>query len=154
MATTTIPTSTAHTTPRLLNIITWAFQIPLAALFAMTGFSKLTMPLERLAERIIWIPAVPSWGVRLIGFFEFLGALGLILPSVTRVMPKLSVVAAVGLMVVMASASIFHYRRGELEMITANIILGAIAAFVAWSRMFGAKIPPYVITAPDRPTTH
>ena len=79
-------------------------------------------------------------GVRFIGVVELLGALGLILPAATRIMPKLTPLAASGLLVVMVLASVTHISRGEYPMIIANVVLGALAAFIAWGRLTRAPL--------------
>ena len=85
---------------------------------------------------------VPPGVVRFIGTAEFLGALGLILPSVMRVRPGLTPLAAAGLVTVMALASAFHLLRGEFSAIAFNLALGSAAAFIAWGRYRQAPIAP------------
>ena len=79
---------------------------------------------------------------RLIGFIELLGAAGLILPGVTHIAPIVVPLAAIGLVLVMVGAAIVHARRHEAMNIAVNVVLLALAAFVAWGR-FG----PYPFTA-------
>jgi putative oxidoreductase len=86
---------------------------------------------------------VPVALLRFIGISEALGAVGLILPSALRILPKLTPLAAVGLATVMALAIPFHASRGELlQALPANVILGSLAAFVAWGRTWPAPIAP------------
>lgn len=54
-----------------------------------------------------------------------------------NVAPVLAPLAAVGLVLLMVGAAIVHGRRGETQMITVNVVLLVIAAFVAWAR-FGS----------------
>lgn len=54
-----------------------------------------------------------------------------------NVAPVLAPLAAVGLVLLMVDAAIVHGRRGETQMITVNVVLLVIAAFVAWVR-FGS----------------
>src|SRR6266851_1621018 len=79
-----------------MNIALWIVQILLALAFAMAGIMKVTQPIDRLETRMGWVKDVGPRGVRLIGSLEILGAIGLILPAVTGILPWLTPVAAVG----------------------------------------------------------
>jgi len=57
-----------------------------------------------------------------------------VLPGLTDIAPVLTPVAAVGLVALMVGAAITHARRGESTMIIVNVVLAALAAFVAWGR--------------------
>jgi hypothetical protein len=78
--------------------------------------------------------AIPTGFRRFIGIAEELAALGLILPGLTHVLPILTPPAAVGLIIVMVSAIIFHIPRKEYQNIVFNVILLALSAFVAYGR--------------------
>lgn len=125
---------------RGLHIALWVVQVVLAVLFGMAGFMKATQPLAALATQIPWVPDVPAALVRFIGVTEFAAALGLVLPAATRIRPRLTPLAAAGLVLVMTLAAIFHVTRGELGAIVPNLVLGAFAAFVAWGRARKAPI--------------
>jgi putative oxidoreductase len=125
-----------------LRIGLWATQLVLALLFGYAGVIKTTQPIAELAQKLIWPGAVPSGLVRFIGTAELLGALGLILPSVLRIKPLLTPLAAAGLVTIMSLASVFHLVRGELSFIVFNLVLGVAAAFVAWGRYRKAPIAP------------
>jgi putative oxidoreductase len=77
-------------------------------MFLMAGFSKSTQPIEQLSQMMPWTGQVPVGLVRFIGVSEFLGAVGLLLPSQRRIKPQLSVWAALGIATVMVLALIFH----------------------------------------------
>lgn len=82
-----------------------------------------------------WVTTVPAFLVRFIGLSEVAGALGLLLPGLTKIQPQLtSSRATAGLTVVMILAALFHASRGEFGNIGINVVLGALAAFVAWRR--------------------
>lgn len=136
-------TLTAARNPRYsLNVTLWIVQILLASFFAFAGFGKLAPPISTLAVSMPWVTDVPAALVRLIGAAELAGALGLLLPSITRVQPRLTVLAALGLVAVMVLASAFHLSRGEAAMVPINAVLGSLAAFVAWGRGRAASIAP------------
>ncbi len=112
----------------------WVVQILLGAMFAMAGVMKATRPADELARRMTWVSAVSVATLRFIGISELLGALGLILPWATGIVPILTPIAAVGLVVIMILAAGLHAKRGEYGAIGFNVVLGGLAAFVAWGR--------------------
>ncbi len=127
---------------KILNIAIWSSQVLLALIFGMAGLTKGTQPISELAKQMSWVTVVPEALVRFIAASEFAGALGLLLPSVTRIKPRLTPIAAMGLAVVMGLASAFHISRGELGMVPVTGIIGGLAAFVAWGRFKKAPIQP------------
>jgi putative oxidoreductase len=123
-----------------MHIALWVVQILLAVVFLMTGAMKAFMPLAEVAKTMRWVPDVPAGLVRFIGLAELAGALGLILPSATKIQPKLTPLAAVGLGIIVLLGAILHFTRGEGALTPLNFILGAMAAFVAWGRTQKAPI--------------
>ena len=119
---------------RALNVILWICQVILVAAFGMAGVSKTTSPITALAAQLGWPGDIPPALVRVIGISEFTAAVGLLLPSVLRIKPKLTVWAAIGLVTIMALALMFHITRGEMFAIPFNLGFGILAAFVAWGR--------------------
>lgn len=117
-----------------LNIGLWVAQALLAALYAMVGFMKLTSPIPELTAMMGWPGDFPAAFVRFVGAAELAGALGLILPMVTKIKPHLTILAALGLVAVQIGAMILHIARGEFEVLPINLVLLALAAFVVWGR--------------------
>lgn len=126
----------------ILNTTLWVCQILLAAMFIMTGIMKISQPITSLAESLPWVNDTPLELVRFIGLSEFLGAIGLVLPSIVRIKPFLTIWASLGLAIIMLLALIFHGSRGEFEAIVANITFMSIALFIAWGRSKKAIILP------------
>jgi putative oxidoreductase len=124
----------SHGTHRALNAVLWIAQVVLAIVFVVSGFMKLGMPIESLSGTMPWVRDVSPLLVRFIGLCEFAGGIGIVVPALTKIRPYLSVAAATCLTLLMATAAIFHFARGELRFLPPPIILGAIAAFVAWGR--------------------
>src|SRR5687768_893964 len=122
----------ASTSSRGWHWTLWALQILLAAFFLMAGITKAMQPLETLPTMIPWASDVPGWLVRFIGVSEFAGALGLILPAATRIVPQLTTFAAIGLATVMVLAVGFHITRGEPFVM--QLAVAAVASVVAWGR--------------------
>lgn len=122
-----------------MNIALWAVQGLLALMFLLAGGMKL-FAYDRYAasatERHPDRPLGLSKGlVTFIGASEVAGALGLVLPQVTGVLPVLTPLAAVGLTIVMILATRFHLRREESGTVT--VVLGVLCAAVAIGRLLG-----------------
>lgn len=79
-----------------MNKALWGVQILIGLAFIMFGGMKLVTPAETLAVDMNWVNYFPAMVVKLIGLLELLGGLGLILPSVTRIKPELTPLAAGG----------------------------------------------------------
>ena len=123
-----------------MHVLLWVVQILLAFAFGMAGFMKSTQPVDALVQSgVQWASQVPLSMVRFIGISEFLGAVGLVLPAATKIKPSLTPLAALGLLTIMVLAMAFHLSRGELQATPVNIVLGGLAAFVAWGRT--KKVP-------------
>ena len=125
---------------KALHITLWIAQVLLAGMFLMSGLMKVSQPIDQLSKMLPWATQVPEVLVRFIGAAEVLGALGLILPSLLRIQPKLTPIAAIGLGLVMLFAIAFHVSRGETAVIGMNFVLVALAAFIAWGRLKKAPI--------------
>jgi uncharacterized membrane protein YphA (DoxX/SURF4 family) len=117
-----------------MNAALWTVQILLGAMFAMAGVMKSTQPKEKLQARMAWVEAVSLPTLRFIGVSELLAGIGLIAPWATRIAPVLTPLAAAGLVVIMVLAAGLHAKRGEYGGIVVNVVLGGLAAFVAWGR--------------------
>lgn len=124
------------------NNILWTLQVLLAALFLMAGSMKLFQPISELAKMLPWATEFPAVMVRFIGLSELLGAIGLLLPSIFRIQPILTPIAAIGLSIVQLLAMGFHLSRGESSMIGANIVFISLAVLIAWGRLKVAPIAP------------
>jgi putative oxidoreductase len=133
---------TNQTNNKAINIALWVVQGLLAAMFIMAGAMKASQPIEAMAESLPWVTSTPIGLVRFIGISELLGGIGLLLPSLLRIKPFLTVWAAIGLALVMLLAAVFHGSRAEFPLIGMNVILMAMALFVAWGRSSKAPIFP------------
>lgn len=139
---TTIDTNTTSTS-KGWTIGLWAAQLALAAMFFMAGSMKLMSgPADLVAMGMMWAENAPVALIKFIGLAEVAGALGMILPAATRIMPDLTKLAAAGLAVIMVLAAGLHITRGEFEVVPMNAVLFALAAFVIWGRTKKAPIAP------------
>lgn len=110
----------------------WILQVLLAAIFLVTGTTKLTQPrLKMAAGPMRWAADVTDAQFRAIGLVEVLGAVGLILPAALGIAPLLTPLAAVGLVVTMVGAIRTHVRYAETDRLAVPIVVLALALFVS-----------------------
>jgi putative oxidoreductase len=140
MATGTLRTT--HPSTRALHIGLWCVQVLLAAIYLMSGSAKAFTPYSELADKMSWVSTFTPGVIRLIGWCELLGALGLILPAATRIQPLLTAWAGTGLATLMLFAALLHLSRREYPMLPLVLILGLLDVLVAWGRFRRAPIPP------------
>lgn len=120
------------------NILLWILQALLAATLLWAAFMKLSKSPQELAAMWPWAGEVSPTLVKLTGITDLLGGLGLVLPALLRVKPVLTPIAALGIVALMICASVFHIMRGEASQIGFNVVVAAIAGFIAWGR-FGRR---------------
>ena len=113
-----------------MNRALWVVQILLAALFLFGGVMKLVLPLEQMAGPV----ELPGWFLRFIGVAETLGGIGLILPSVLRIKPGLTPLAAAGLVIIMIGAVVITLPSMGVGPALLPLIVGLLAAFIAYGR--------------------
>ena len=117
-----------------MNIALWIAQVLLAAMYLMTGSMK-TFMTPRAKETLPWAKDRSDGFVRFVGTSELRGALGLVLPLVTGILPWLTPLAAVGLSLIQVFAiSTVHLPKKEYNVIPVNVVLLAISAFVVFGR--------------------
>jgi len=119
-----------------MNEILWILQGLLGLVFLITGAMKIIRTKEQLAAQMGWVNDVSQPVVRLIGFVEILGAVGLVLPSVTGILPWLTPLAAAGLALTMIGAALTNYRHKELSMIGLNTVLLVLILLVGVGRFW------------------
>ncbi len=118
-----------------MDVILWVVAGVLAAAFLAAGLMKVTQPRKKLRDSgMPWVEDFSDGAVKGIGALEVLGAIGLILPAALDILPVLVPIAATGLALVMVGAAFTHARRREPQAIAVNLVLLALAAFVAWGR--------------------
>ena len=124
--------STARTSHRTLGAVLWTVQGLLALVYLATASMKLLMPDDMLAAQT----PLPLLLVRFIGLCELAGAIGLILPGLPRIQPRLTPVAATCLALLMIFATILTpiLIAPDLVMASVPASVGVLAAFVAYGR--------------------
>ncbi len=126
---------------RALNITLWVVQVLLALLFIWAGGFKLVATAEQLAGPPGSV-VLPIAFVRFIGVAELLGGIGLILPSLLRIKPGLTPLAAAGLVIIMIGAVGITLAGGAGAGALVPAVTGLLAAFVAYGRWRLAPIRP------------
>jgi hypothetical protein len=105
----------------------------LLALFSLySGGVKVLRSREQLLPMMAWVDTTPMPAVRALGAVEVLGALGLVLPPLTGIVPWLALAAAVGFVVLQLGATRVHLRRGDRQ-IALNLTLLVAAAVTVWT---------------------
>lgn len=95
-----------------MDVLVTVFIYSLACIFLTIGTMKLTMQkdvfMKRMGVQGNWSGAVPNWMYKASGFFEILGAFGLVVPYVAGIADILIQLAAVGLIILMSIAVGVH----------------------------------------------
>ena len=115
---------------RRANILLWSAQGLLAAMFIFAGGMKLITPLAALEQQA----QMSGMFLRFIGICEFLGALGLILPGLTRIRVVLTPLAASGLTIIMIGATVVTIATTGVTMAIMPFVVGVFSALVAIGR--------------------
>jgi uncharacterized membrane protein YphA (DoxX/SURF4 family) len=120
-------TSTARTANRVL----WTAQTLAALLFLFAGAMKFIMPAEQMQSGPI---SLPITFIHFIGICECLGAIGLVLPSLTRIRPELTPLAAAGLTIIMVGATAISVTAAGAAAGTFPAVVGIVTAAIAYGR--------------------
>jgi uncharacterized membrane protein len=118
----------------------WILQSLLAAVFLFSGVIKLVTPIDVLQQQL---PLSEAF-IRFIGVAETLGAIGLVLPSLLRIRPGLTPLAAACLAVLMAGATVLTpiLDPDQIASAALPLTLGLLCVFVAYGRVRKAPIHP------------
>ena len=113
-----------------MSKLLWIVQVLLAALFLFTGVSKLMMPAEQLTAG----SPLSAGFLRFISVCEILGAFGLILPGLFKIRPGLTVLAALGLLVIVTGATVVTLMTMQWTWAILPFVTAILLVFVAWGR--------------------
>jgi len=117
-----------------MNIALWIVQVLLAALFGFAGFLH-GYQIEKVKAQFAWAKDTPVPLLRFVGTSEILGALGMILPMATNILPWLTPLAAIGFAIIQFLALFtVHIPRKEYFAIPVNGVLMALSLFEAIGR--------------------
>ncbi|MEZ5427266.1 MAG: DoxX family protein [Pyrinomonadaceae bacterium] len=107
-------------TSKVKSIISWVLVVLLALLFAAASLGKLTGAAGPMFEK--W--GYPAWFALFIGVCELAGAVGLLIPKLTKW-------AILGLTAIMLGAAYTHLANGEGLQVLRPLIFGAFL-WVVW----------------------
>ncbi|PTT79596.1 hypothetical protein DBR42_21120 [Pelomonas sp. HMWF004] len=130
------------TAGRALRAGLWIAQGLLAFMYLWAASMKLGKSPAELAGMIPWAAQSSEAFVRAIGLVDLAAGLGILLPALTRIAPRLTVAAALGASTLQVCAIVFHLSRGEAAVVPLNVVLLALSLFVAWGRARKAPIAP------------
>ena len=118
-----------------MNVALWVVQIVLALKFFSTAYTHGVRANQAKIQR-----ANQRYGkmgrplLTIIALCTFLGGVGLVLPGALRILTWLTPLAAALLALMMLGAIKFHVTCHEKPIIAADLVLFALAAFVAYGR--------------------
>ena len=115
-----------------MNVVLWILQVLLALLFIFAGVMKFVMSVEEMNAQA---PVVmPGLFLHFIGACEVLGGLGLILPSLLKIKPGLTPLAALGLAIIMVGATATALMGPMKVGAVFPLIVCLLCLFVAYGR--------------------
>jgi hypothetical protein len=120
-----------------VNFVLWILQVIVGLMFLAAGGMKVSRPKEVLLPQQPWMEDFSQSTIRLIGWLEILGAIGLIVPAITG-FGVLVPLAAIGLGLTQVGAIVVHARRGEFKSIAVNVLILVMVAVIIWGR-FGPE---------------
>jgi hypothetical protein len=125
-----------------MNAALWIVQGLLAVVVAGTGIWKLVTPIPALAAMIPWAGQVAPSFLYVTAVVDLAGGVGILAPSLARIRPGLAVLAALGCAALQVCAIVFHVSRGEVVNTPFNMLMVALALFVAWGRRVRFPVAP------------
>lgn len=121
-----------------MNILLWILQVLLALVFMFAGVMKFVMSVTEMNNQS---PVVlPGAFIHFIGVCEVLGAAGLILPSLLRIKPGLTPLAACGLAVITIGATVVTLKGGAIAPALFPLVVALLCILVAYGRWRVAPI--------------
>ena len=108
-----------------------------ASPIALPGVRKLIRT-DAQTRAVPWVRDTPVRVVRGIGVLEILGALGVVLPALTGILPWLTPVAEAGLVLLMLGAAWVNYRAQLYRPIVANVVILLLAVILVYGRAIAA----------------
>ena len=118
-----------------MNIVLWIVAVVLAVAMLGAGGMKLARTRDQLREAgLAYVEDFSPGAIKTIGALEVAGAVGLVVPPLLGIAEWLAPLAALGLLLTMLGAVVVHVRRGETGQLMPPVVLGILAAVVAWGR--------------------
>ena len=121
------------------NRVLWVLQWIFGVYFIAVGIMHFIVP-DGLPNMMAWMYELNDTVHVISGTAEILGGLGLILPGLTGIRPELTIAAAIGLLLVMLGAAVWHVGREEFANVGTNIFNAAVMGYIAYGRW---KLAPF-----------
>jgi uncharacterized membrane protein YphA (DoxX/SURF4 family) len=122
----------------MMNALLWTLQVLLAAIFTVSGLSKISRPKDRLiAMGQTGVTPFPLPAIRITACCELLGAVGVLLPRLAGVAEFLTPAAVAGFAVVMVGAISSHAYLREPRNVAATALILVAAVTVTFGRALG-----------------
>ena len=118
--------------PVILSILI----VAVAVYFVFVGTRTAFRPIPELADKMPWVTKFSPRTVRIVGYAELAGGLGLVLPSMFGIPGVIALVAALALLVLMIAAAVFHLRLKDTKGAIPSIVLAIILAVLALNILF------------------
>jgi hypothetical protein len=117
-----------------MNMVLWILQVVAALLYGSSSVMKVFM-FDKISADVPSFGALPREAWRILGIFELVCTVGLIVPAVFGWDTKLTVAAATILAIESLVFIGVHVKYREITPIIMSGVLGLLMAFVAYGRM-------------------
>ena len=117
-----------------MNTIIWIIQGVLAAIFLLAAIKKIITQKQKLIDEKQIDPDGSALPIRLLGFVEILGVIGIILPKLIGILPILTSLAAIGFSIVMVGAFVIHYKKKNYKILPFWVLIFILSLIVAYFR--------------------
>jgi len=120
-----------------MNTLLWVVQSIVALVFIYSGVNKSLFSEKKLvASGQTGVESLPLGLIRFIGISEILGAFGLVLPGLLKILPILTPISAFCFSAIMIPAAVIHFKREEYKNVITNILLFFVCLFIAFYRIY------------------
>lgn len=118
-----------------MAIVLSILDLLLAIVFVFAGSTKAFQPVEKLETKMAWVKDYTPRTVKLIGWAELLGGVGLILPGLVG-LGILQLTAAICLAALMVGAAVWHFRHNDAKGAIPSIVLAVLLVLLASYMVF------------------
>lgn len=117
-----------------MNTLRRIGQSIIAAMFMGGGLLKLVVPREKMMLKKPFVEDYSAFQIKLIGIAGILGAIGIIVPAATGILPVFTPLAAIGLCTIMLFAARLHLQRKENLKVIVIFLMLFVTAYIACQR--------------------
>ena len=116
-----------------MNTLLWVLQVLAALVYGASGVMKVFM-FDKISGDVPSFGALPREAWMALGILELVCMVGLIAPAAFHWRPVLTVVAATALAIESLVFVWVHVKYREVAPIVMSVVLGLLAAFIAYGR--------------------